>query len=90
VTLCRKYTGAITFENVWCVLCGVWQCYERVPSILKTLSAIGVVDAASVAMARQLQRRADDEMPRMRQALEALLPEIDLMLIRVTSCFDDV
>ena len=29
------------------------------PSILKTLSAIGVVDAASVAMARQLQRRAD-------------------------------
>ena len=69
---------------------GVWQCHERVPSILKTLSAIGVVDAASVAIARQLQRRADDEMPRMQQALEALLPEIDLMLIRVTSCFDDV
>jgi hypothetical protein len=66
------------------------QCHERVPSILKTLSAIGVADAASVAMARQLQRRADDEMPRTRQALEALLPEIDLMLIRVTSCFDDV
>ena len=69
---------------------GVWQCHERVPSILKTLSAIGVVDAASVAIARQLQRRADDEMPRMQQALEALLPEIDLMLIRVTSCFEDV
>jgi hypothetical protein len=72
------------------VVWGVWQCHERVPSILKTLSAIGVVDAASVAIARQLQRRADDEMPRMQQALEALLPEIDLMLIRVTSCFEDV
>ena len=66
------------------------MCHERVPSILKTLAAIGVVDAASVAMARQLQRRADDEMPRTRQALEALLPEIDLMLIRVESCFDNV
>jgi hypothetical protein len=39
---------------------------------------------------RRLQERADVECKRTSHVLDAILPEVDLMLIRVESCFDAV
>ena len=39
-------------------------------------------------MARRLQARADEECRRTSRVLDTILPEVDLMLIRVESCFD--
>ena len=59
-----------------------------VPAILEAIQMQGAMEASSAVETRHLQRRVDRLLPQVTAALEALLPEVDLMLIRVQSCFD--
>jgi hypothetical protein len=63
---------------------------KTVPEVLSKLQRHGVVrdDMGCASAVRQVQESAEREVRRTTEAMDALLPELELMVIRVESCFD--
>jgi len=69
--------------------------HELIPSSLKCLAALGLtrqdmMDVAALSQgAAMLRRQGEEEIGKMDRLLAALLPEVEVILVRVESWFDD-
>ena len=62
----------------------------RDPLLCKLTFWHHLLHADCFVVMRRLQERADVKCKRTSHVLDAILPEVETMLIRVESCFDDI